>query len=345
MKDTIHVRKGEELDLPALQDYFNTLDLGEIQLYEQFHAGASNLTYVIHTNDTEIVLRRAPLGPVAPKAHDMTREYTILKSLAPQLLQVPKPIACEETGLVIGTPFFLMERKKGYMIDTKFPITYQEKYGENISEQMIDLLVALHAIPIEKTSLSQMTHPEGFLKRQVFGWIERYERAKTDDIDGIDTLMEWLIKNLPETNEYTLIHYDFKLNNVMFNEDFTKIIGLFDWEMTTIGDPLADVGVMLSYWITSADDSFLHHILGEKPVTTLPGFYTKEQMIQAYEKKSGRSLKDIRYYEIFAYFKLAVIGQQIYARYCKGQTKDSRFQYFGEIVKKLIQYALKQTNQ
>lgn len=345
MKDTIDVRTGEELDIVKLEAFIQQHKpaLGRLRTYEQFGAGASNLTYALTFEGGEYVLRRPPLGPVAPKAHDMAREYTILSMLQPHLKQVPTPLLyCEDTA-VLGAPFFLMERKRGIVLDTKMDGTYDEPLGQRISELMLDLLVSLHAIDYKETALYEMTKAEGFLERQVHGWIARYDKAKTDDIKVVEELTLWLKNHIPDSSDATIIHYDFKLNNVMFNDDFSDIIGLFDWEMTTVGDPLADLGVMMSYWVTEQDEDTLKYMLGKPPVTVLPGFYTREEMIARYAEKSGRDVSAMPYYITFAYFKLAVIGQQIYARYCHGQTQDARFEQFGQLVKNLMQHALAQT--
>lgn len=342
MKDTIAVRVGEELDPGRVADFLREqLDLQEPITIEQFGAGHSNLTYLIRCGDEEIVLRRPPLGPVAPKAHDMEREYHILSSIHPLFAAAPKPYAFSADEAIVGRPFLLMERRKGIVLDTKFPehILYTPQIGQQISEKMVDTLVQLHAIDYKETALAAMTKPEGFMERQVAGWLERYERAKTDDIAEVDKLREWLLGNIPSSSEATIIHYDFKLNNMMFSEDFKDVTGLFDWEMTTVGDPLADLGVAMSYWIQGDDPAILKHALGKPPVTVLDGFYTREKFVQAYAEKSGRDVTQFDFYLIFAYFKLAVIGQQIYARYKKGQTNDPRFAQLGTLVESLIKYA------
>lgn len=345
MSETITVRPGEELNTDALQQYLtqHVPTLGQLQSYTQFPAGASNLTYALQFTTGDYVLRRPPIGPVAPKAHDMKREYDILSILQPYLPQVPKPILFCDDQRVLGVPFFIMERKYGVVLDTKLPDDYTPEMGRRISEKMIDLLVDLHAIDYEQTALVNMTKADGFLERQVHGWIERYERAKTDDIAEVVPLTTWLRDHLPDSTDATIIHYDFKLNNAMFTEEISDIVGLFDWEMTTVGDPLADLGVMMSYWVTADDDTTLKYMLGKPPVTIHPGFYTREQMMARYAQKSGRDLAAMSYYMTFAYFKLAVIGQQIYARYRNGQTNDERFAIFGKLVPQLIKHALHQT--
>lgn len=344
MADTIQVRASERIDevrlLAFLKKQFPELPEGELEI-TQFSAGHSNLTYCLRIADFEAVLRRPPLGPVAKKAHDMKREFTILSALNPYFPAVPKPYVYVEDSSIIGSDFFLMERKSGIVLDTHFPKdTYNtEVLARQISEKMVDSLVALHAIPYEETALKNIVKPEGFMKRQVQGWTERYEKAKTAELDEVSTLTAWLQENVPINQEATIIHYDYKLNNAMFSQDYTEMIGLFDWEMTTVGDPLADVGVAMSYWMHMDDPKILLHALGGPPITTLPGFYTREEFIMRYAEKSGRDVSNIGYYITFAYFKLAVICQQIYYRYVKGQTQDDRFAQMDKMVAALIKQA------
>lgn len=348
-QDTIEVRKGEELDRGVLQAFIKEnvpeAPNGELEI-EQFGAGHSNLTYLLRIDDWEAVLRRPPHGPVAPKAHDMNREYKILKNVHPVYEAAPKPYIFSDDESIVGSPFFIMERRKGIVLDTSFPehVPYTEELGRQISELMVDQLVALHDVNYKETKLVELAKPEGFLERQVYGWIKRYDNAKTEEIEGVERLTTYLKEAIPISSEPTLIHYDYKLNNAMFTEDFKEMTGLFDWEMTTIGDPLADVGAAMSYWIQQDDPDMLKHGLGAPPVTVMDGFFTRKEFMEDYAKKSGRDLSNIDYYLTFAYFKLAVICQQIYYRYKKGQTKDPRFAHFNQFVKNLIEHAFKQIN-
>lgn len=347
MTEIIDMRQGEELNRDALAIFLqNELKIPTDDLViRQFSAGASNLTYLLQVNGEEYVLRRPPLGPLAPKAHDMKREYEILKSLDGQMTSIPRVYTFSEDESVVGSPFFIMERKKGQTIEYEFPdsIPYTAELGERLSKLMVDTLVELHAIDYKKTNIVNLVKPEGFLERQVKSWIKRYERVKAEDVEGIDELVDWLEKNLPVEKEATIIHYDYKFNNVMFSEDFTELIGLFDWEMTTVGDPLADLGVALSYWVRPTDSEEIQNLFGRKSITLQEGFYTREQIIDRYVEKSGRDLTDINYYIAFAYFKLAVIALQIYDRYKKGQTQDERFIYYGKLGGIAIRAAIKYT--
>ncbi|WP_085993029.1 phosphotransferase family protein [Oceanobacillus senegalensis] len=346
--DTIPVRKGEEINQKEIESFLrrhiNNLPDSPLTV-EQFSAGRSNLTYLLKIGDWEAVLRRPPLGPVAPKAHDMEREFTILKEIHPHYQVAPKPFVYADQSIA-GSPFFVMERKRGIVLDTGFPenVNVTKELGRKISELMVNALVDLHQVDYTKTKLKDMTKPEGFMERQVHGWIKRYERSKTDDIVGIERLKSWLISNIPDSSESTIIHYDFKLNNSMFNQDISRIIGVFDWEMTTVGDPLADLAAAMSYWTESNDSELLKREMGEVPITGYPGFFTRDEFMEYYSKKSGRDLTNMNVYLTFAYFKLAVICQQIYYRWKKGQTKDERFANLNVYVKNLIQYALELTH-
>jgi aminoglycoside phosphotransferase (APT) family kinase protein len=339
--ETIKVRKGEELNKELLHSFLkgkvNYLPDGELKI-RQFSAGHSNLTYLLQIGEWEAVLRRPPLGPVAPKAHDMNREYRILTEIQPHFPAAPKPILFSDHEAVIGSHFFLMERKKGVVFDTSIPrhLNVQKEDCEKISKIMVNKLVELHSIDFTKTNLLKISKPEKFMERQVHGWINRYNRAKTSEVHEVEWLMNWLVKNVPLEHESSIIHYDFKLNNSMFSSDLNEMVGLFDWEMTTIGDPLADLGVAMSYWIQSDDPDLLKFGLGKPPVTIHDGFYTREQFIEAYAKKSGRDVSNINYYIAFAYFKLAVIVQQIYYRFKMGQTNDPRFAEFDQFAKAFI---------
>ncbi|WP_252312384.1 phosphotransferase family protein [Sinobaca sp. H24] len=338
---TIPVRSGEELNKDRLETFLRThmedLPTGTLHV-TQFAEGHSNLTYALSIDGWEAVLRRPPLGPVAPKAHNMEREFTFLKEIKPFFDAAPDPLIYTEDTSIIGAPFFIMERKHGVVLDTQFPeqIEPDPDLCRHISTQMAERLADLHRIDYTQTGLMNITRPDGFLKRQVEGWISRYQRAATDDIPAADQLMKWLQTHLPDSKETTVIHYDYKLNNAMFTNDLRQMKGLFDWEMATVGDPLADLGVALSYWIEAEDPDEVKHALGGTPVTTLPGFYTRDEFMHQYSLHSGRDLAGVHYYFVFAYFKLAVIAQQIYYRYQNGQTSDPRFASFGRTVKTLM---------
>ncbi|KGX91294.1 aminoglycoside phosphotransferase [Pontibacillus halophilus JSM 076056 = DSM 19796] len=342
--DTIPVRTGEELNEKALHDYLERhieQANGELTV-SQFGAGHSNLTYEIKMGEFVGVLRRPPLGPVAPKAHDMEREYRILQAVHPIFDKAPKPILYEE-GNLLGAPFFIMERRYGVVLDTEFPtgVDASEAMAKRLSETMVDTLAELHSLEYQSSNLANIGKPEGFMERQVYGWIKRFDRALTDDVESGEGVKQWLVHHIPRDSNSALIHYDYKMNNALFDEqDYTKMVGLFDWEMTTIGDPLADLGVALSYWIEPNDSPYLRNGLGKPPITSAyDGFYTREQFMQRYAEKSGRDVTQMDFYMTFAYFKLAGIVQQIYYRYRQGQTNDKRFKGMNHFVNHLLQQA------
>lgn len=339
--DTIPVRKGEELNLERLGEFLRKemegLPDGPLEIL-QFSAGHSNLTYQLRVGEWEAVLRRPPLGPVAPKAHDMEREFKILSEINPLFSPAPKPLLFSNDESIVGAPFFIMERKHGVVIDTAFPKGFEVTTNlcRTLSEVMVDNLVKLHSIDYTKTGLTQISKPDGFIERQVHGWISRYNRAKTEDMAEAENVMKWLAENIPTQKYATVIHYDYKFNNAMFNENFTEMVGLFDWEMTTVGDPLADLGVALSYWNQKDDPDLLKSGLGSSSLTVMDGFISRNEFIELYGQRSGRDVTDMNFYMTFAYFKLAVIVQQIYYRYKKGQTNDERFSKFNHYVKSLM---------
>ncbi|HTF66199.1 MAG TPA: phosphotransferase family protein [Edaphobacter sp.] len=324
--DTAPVRPGEELDTQALGRF---LDKGEVVL-EQFPGGHSNLTYLVRAGREEYVLRRAPMGPVPPKAHDMAREYRVLESIHPHFHAAPKVhLLCEDPS-IIGSAFFLMERRKGIILRETDSRPYDAAFTARVSEAFIDGLIALHAIDIEPYGLSALGKPEGFLDRQVRGWTERWRRAETENIAEMERVIAWLAASIPESGRATIVHNDYKLDNIMLNaEDPGKIEAVLDWEMTTVGDPLADLGLTLCYWMLGSSSGR----------NDSPGWYSREQLLARYAAKTGRDLSGIAYYEVLGVFKLAVILQQIYYRYVKGQTHDERFRGFDSRVKGLIETA------
>ena len=323
--DTTAVRRGEELDLAALAGYLSgylTFTAG-IEV-EQFPNGHSNLVYLIRTGDREYVLRRPPLGPVAPKAHDMAREYRVLSAVHPHFPEAPEVFLLCEDASVIGGPFFLMDRRRGIVIRESAP---PELDPARVSEAFIDCLVRLHAIDVTQPGLSSLGRPEGFVERQVLGWADRWTRAKTGEYPEMSRVVRWLLDRLPHSPAATLVHNDYKLDNVMLQGSGERVEAVLDWEMATAGDPLADVGLTMCYWawagVAGQVDSHQAHI-----VTTQPGWYTRDQFLERYAERTGRDVSNIRYYEVLGIFKLAVILQQIYYRFRRGQTQDQRFQDF-----------------
>ena len=351
-KDTKPVREGENLDWAKLENYIRPklkeisgVDFNEnVKLeIEQFSGGHSNLTYLLRFGEREFVLRRPPFGRVPPKAHDMSREFSILESVHPVYTLAPRPFLLCENKEIIGSTFYVMERRGGIIVRTKEPAEIENKPEKRrkISEAMIDALVELHEVDIEKHNLTTLGKAEGFVARQVKGWTKRWENSKTEELAEMEYLSEWLGENLPaECEKPTLVHGDFKLDNVMLDaETGEKIVGVFDWEMSAIGDPLIDLGILICYWTHWAQLADAAKIESLEAVTLKDGWLSREEMIELYQKKSKRNLENFIFYEVFAVFKLAVVLQQIFYRYKKGQTDDPRFAKFDEMVKYLAKIA------
>jgi aminoglycoside phosphotransferase (APT) family kinase protein len=340
--DTSAVRSGEELNCRALVDYFREKLPGaeaDIEI-EQFPNGHSNLVYLVRTGRREYVLRRPPLGPVAPKAHDMAREYRVLHAVHPHFREAPQVFLLCEDPTVIGGTFFLMERRRGLVIRDSIPreLAAIPDYQQQVSEAFIDCLVRLHSIDVSHPALSSLGKPAGFVERQVRGWAERWNRAKTEELADMDRIVRWLHDSLPPSVDVTLVHNDYKLDNVMLRSD-GQVEAVLDWEMATIGDPLADLGLTMCYWIWAS-------VAGEDDphpatpgLTAQPGWYTRDQFLERYAERTGRDLTHIRYHEILGIFKLAVILQQIFYRFHRGQTHDERFRTFDRRVRGLIRLA------
>ena len=340
--DTAPVRAGEELNIPALTGWLRGRIDGAARsiTVEQFPSGHSNLTYLLRIDGCEYVLRRGPLGPVAPKAHDMAREFRVLQMVHPHFPEAPAVFQlCEDPG-VLGTVFFIMERRHGLILRDQVPsqLTAIPNYPQTISEAFIDSLVRLHSIDVAKTGLIALGKPEDFLERQVKGWADRWNRAKTDDMSKTDDVIQWLVDHMPVSPPPALVHNDYKLDNIMLEAKHeVRVAAVLDWEMATIGDPLADVGLTLCYWAWAAAPQL--RTRAAPALTSQPGWYTRDEFVRRYAETTGRDLTNIGYYEVLGIFKLAVILQQIYCRFRRGQTQDVRFQNFGETVRGLVELA------
>lgn len=342
------IRKGEELDLQKLGKFLSDSikDFkGEIVL-KQFPGGSSNLTYLITAGNTELILRRPPHGKKAKSAHDMGREYKMLLALKPVYPYGPTPLVYCEDIAVMDAPFYVMERIQGIIPRKNFPkgLELTPEDAGKLCENFVDAWVELHSLDYKKIGLSDFGKPEGYVKRQVDGWIDRYKKAKTPDSPEFETVMSWLQDNMPtDSDNPCIIHNDFKLDNVVMDpEKPTNIIGILDWEMTTIGDPLMDIGSGLAYWVNRDDSEIM--VMSRMLPTTEPGMFSREEIIARYCEKTGRKIENFDYYLCFGIFRLAVIAQQIYYRYYHGQTQDERFkmyiiavQVLEEVARKLVE--------
>ena len=347
--DSGPVRKGEELDLDALSGYLQNhlataTDIphfgSEVEI-AQFPGGHSNLTYLVRLGQQEFILRRPPVGPVAPTAHDMPREYKLLSAINPRFPLAPKPVLLCEDSTVIGVPFYLMERRRGFIVRSRLPENVGEdlNWRRRVSKNVIETLVSLHRVDIHSSGIASFGKPAGFVARQVRGWADRWQRSKTGEVLEMDEVVQWLNQRLPADDglDATIVHNDFKLDNLMLdNVDAARVVAVLDWEMCTVGDPLIDVGLFLTYWTMKGSDQNS----SLRAITNGPGWFTREEIIEQYGEATGRDLSQIVFYETFARFKVAVVIQQIYFRYVQGQTRDERFRNFDGLVRELISEAL-----
>ncbi|HEX6184624.1 MAG TPA: phosphotransferase family protein [Pyrinomonadaceae bacterium] len=347
--DTRPVRDSERLDWDALASYLrerlrevlgDEFDTTAPLAVEQFPGGHSNLTYLLRFGRRELVMRRPPFGPVAPKAHDMAREFRILERLHPVFPLAPKPLLlCEDTS-VVGSVFYVMERRRGLVVRTEEPPELEGRPGERrrASAALVDALARLHAVDVREHGLDSLGKPEGFVERQVRGWAERWHRSQTGELPEMDALATWLAGRLPpDPVRPTLVHGDYKLDNVMLDAgDVGSVVGVFDWEMSAVGDPLVDLGILLGYWVHTASGAGLGSVA---TVTNREGWFTREELLERYGQSTGFDLTGVSFYEVFAVFKLAVVLQQIFFRYQRGQTDDPRFAALGERVTWLARIA------
>lgn len=325
-------RDGEALERARLGAYLRQkLGLADDAALEigQFRGGHSNLTYMVTIGDRELVLRRPPFGSKVKSAHDMGREYRILSRLAPRFDLAPAPLLYCEDLEVLGAPFYVMERLRGVILRRTLPpgLELDEAAAAGLCRAFVDTFARLHAVDLEACGLADLGHPEGYVERQVSGWNKRYAGSKTDDIPAIDRVAAWLADNTPTSPAPTLIHNDFKYDNLVLDPaDLTRVRGILDWEMATQGDPLMDLGTALCYWMEAGDPPELQSF--SFGPTAIPGSFTRRELAEAYAAATGRSLEHVVFYYCFGLFKTAVVAQQIYYRFAKGLTKDPRFAMF-----------------
>lgn len=349
---TRSVRPGEELDLAKLEPYLLAQIAGSRGplVIEQFPSGHSNLTYLAKLGDDELVLRRPPFGSKVKSAHDMGREYRVLSKLHAHYGPAPAPLVYCEDPELLGAPFYVMRRIKGIILRRDPPegLALPPATVRQMGESFIDNLADLHALDYQAIGLADLGKPVGYTERQVTGWIGRYAGSQTDEIPEVDAVSRWLTERLPKDElalgnvGATLVHNDYKFDNVVLSaDDVTKLVGVLDWEMCTVGNPLTDLGTAISYWI-DVDDSPEMQLIRWGP-TTLPGSLTRPQLVERYAQRTGRDVSNIVYYFVFSLFKTAVIAQQIYYRYHHGHTQDPRFAFFIEATKILVRAALEAT--
>jgi aminoglycoside phosphotransferase (APT) family kinase protein len=295
----------------------------------QFRGGASNLTYLLSYETRELILRRPPAGTKAASAHDMRREYRIQEALRPAYPYVPKMVALCTDASVMGSDFYVMERISGTILRGRIPpsLGLDEGSTRRLCRSAIERLVQLHQADPAQVGLADIGKGEGYVRRQVEGWSERYKAAHTWNVPSFARIMAWLAERQPRDVAQTIVHNDYRFDNlVLAPEDPTRIMGVLDWEMATVGDPLMDLGSALAYWV-QADDDRLMRTLRRQP-TDAPGMLTREQVVEHYCERTGQQVDDWVFYEVFGLFRLATIVQQIYKRYHLRETRNRSFRHF-----------------
>ncbi|MGB8540430.1 MAG: phosphotransferase family protein [Candidatus Acidiferrales bacterium] len=337
------IRSGEELDVtkiePFLRSHFPN-ETGALEI-RQFPSGHSNLTYSLHLGDKELVLRRPPFGSKVKSAHDMSREFRVLSKLHSVYAPAPEVLLYCDDVSIIGAPFYVMEPIHGIILRGHLPsgLDFPAESARRLSESFIDNLIRLHRVDYAAAGLSDLGKPDGYLERQVRGWTERYYGSKTHDYSEVEKIVQWMQQHVPTSSAVSLIHNDYKYDNVVLDSsEITKIVGVLDWEMCTIGDSLSDLGTALSYWVDATDPEELQE--NRWGPTSEPGSLTREEIAHHYSKETGYDASQIAFYLAFARFKLAVIVQQIYFRYHQGLTKDERFASMPERIRLLLRASL-----
>jgi aminoglycoside phosphotransferase (APT) family kinase protein len=334
-----NIRKGEELNIEKLHAYLKQ-NLNEDRTLEilQFPGGHSNLTYLIKYGEQEMVLRKPPYGAEAIKGgHDMGREFRMLSKLKPVYDCVPQPILFCEDKEVICSEFYLMERVKGVVIRSKKPegIDLTPAFMKQLSESFIDNFVMLQSVDVYQSGIIELGKPEGYVSRQIEGSLKRFKNVEIDSIPEVEQIVEWLRANIPDEKAVSVIHNDYKFDNVIYKPDFSEVVAVLDWEMSTVGNPFMDLGMVLGYWVEPGEPNMLNTF-----ATTMPGSLTRQEVVEYYEEKSKRKVNNAVFYYVCACLKNGVVAQQLYYRYVKGFTQDERLGKIGSFVKNYFQYAL-----
>ena len=337
------VRTGEELDPQKVASYLFEKELIEDKNVTlnilQFSNGFSNLTYLLQIGNKEYVLRMPPKGAIK-RGHDMSREYKVLSKLHTHFDKAPKTYAFEAGNEILGASFYIMEKMEGVVINYKEAVARKisPEAFKIISNSWLDTFVEFHNLDYKKVGLQDLGKPEGYVERQVTNWSKQFVKAKTQEIPAADFVMKWIHEHQPNVYDHTIIHNDFKYDNVVFQENnWTKLNAILDWEMCTLGDPLMDLGASLAYWTTPADGPAAS--MGIPSPTILPGNPSRTDIVQMYAERSGRSINHLTFYYAFGLFKIAVIAQQIYYRYDKGLTSNKKFAHLNQVCEFLCMIA------
>lgn len=339
-----NVREGEELDVTAVENWLKQqgIELHGQADVTQYSGGASNWTYRLKYNNADLILRRPPKGTKAKSAHDMAREYHVQHHLSPFYSVLPEMVALCQDESVIGCDFYVMKRIKGIIPRAKLPpeLQFGEAEVNKLCVNVIDKLIELHQVPYQGTELEKLGKGDGYCRRQVEGWDARFEKAHTLNVPSFKFVRKWLLENIPDDTNTCIIHNDWRFDNVILDPNNpTEVIGVLDWEMATLGDPLMDLGSALAYWVEETDNMIFKST--RRQPTHLKGMFTRKQVVDYYLKKMDMQTENWTFYEVFGIFRLGVIAQQIYYRYYHQQTNNPAFKDFWIVIHALHIRALK----
>ena len=330
---TVEVRAEDTFDVAAVHAWLaeRVPGLGEVPpSVRQFPGGASNLTYLLGYPDRELILRRPPAGHKAASAHDMRREFRVQQALRPVFPYVPEMLAF---GDFLGGDFYVMERLDGLILRGNLPdgMTLTPEQATELSGKVADRLVDLHAVDVDAAGLADLGKGAGYVERQIRGWSDRFVAARTDNVGDFAEVRAWLKENQPGEVRICLIHNDYRLDNLVLDGGGTlNIIGVLDWEMATLGDPLMELGSMLAYWVQDSDDDVMKQ--SRRQPTHLPGMFTRDEFVAHYAARTGLEIGDWRFYEVYGLFRLAAVMQQLYRRFHDGQTHNPAFGDFWQFI-------------
>lgn len=320
------LRPEDAFDVAAVHRWLcsQTDGLAELPEVRQFAGGSSNLTYLLRYPSRDLVLRRPPVGQKAAGAHDLAREFRLQARLKPLYRYVPTMVALCEDPAVLGADFYVMERVVGTILRGKLPAgtSLSESDARALGLRAVDSLVELHQVDVVAAGLADLGRGSGYARRQVAGWTDRYRRARTDNVPDFEAVMGWLAREQPADAELCLVHNDFRLDNLVLDASL-QVVGVLDWELATLGDPLMDLANALAYWVQADDDEGMQ--LSKLQPTDLPGMPTRNEVLAHYAIGTGLSVDNWLFYEIFGAFRLAVIAQQIYVRFHRGETTNPAF--------------------
>ncbi len=335
---TVDVRKGEELNIGAVDSILKELlpGLKGAPKVSQYPSGASNITYAIDYPKRRMVLRRPPSGDKPKSGHDMHREYRVMTGLKGHI-PVPNTLYYTDDVSIIGAEFYVMDRNEGHLIHSHIPKDWGwgRKETGQLCENFFQTLVDMHKVDYKAVGLGDFGKPEGYVSRQILGWNRRWGKAWTEDVEKFEDVQQWLVDNMPERERgAAIIHGDYRIDNcILRQDDPTQIEAILDWEISALGDPMMDLGNTLAYWIEAGDPDFMKMLVRQPSMAE--GMMSRQDILDFYAERTGADVSGFQFYYIYGIWRLAVILQQIYARYYRGQSDNPRFKDYGQMVNAL----------